>query len=281
MSGYSVIPDKKAPVPPPGPAAQVLQSERLARALPGLRHGFTFALARMDDAALGAELTARLGLGGSPWLLDQPHGAGILDLGAPPYRGAPIPRGPDRVPVTGYDGSMARLGSPNGAAGAGAPTGPTLVIKAADCVTVLAVHSASGAYAALHAGWRGVAAGILPRLLTLWRERGDDLGAVTLAFGPHIRSCCFEVREDCLARFSAADLAGAVETRSGSTTLDLERVLRTQAEAFGISAGRIDALPYCTRCTQVDGAHPFASHRRAQQEGRPAGRNLAYIGPAG
>jgi hypothetical protein len=31
----------------------------------------------------------------------------------------------------------------------------------------------------------------------------------------------------------------------------------------------------------VDGAHPFASHRRAQQEGRPAGRNLAYIGPAG
>jgi copper oxidase (laccase) domain-containing protein len=224
---------------------------------------------------LGAEVGTRLRLGALPWLFDQPHGCEILDLGAPASGGASDSCAPARIPVPGYDGSMARLGFVQGA-----PKGPTLVIKAADCVSVLAVHPESGGYAALHAGWRGVAAGILPRLLSRWRRQGAHLSGVTLAFGPHIRSCCFEVRDDCLARFTAADLAGAVEMRSGGATLDLERVLRTQAAAFGIAAHQIEALPFCTRCHQADGAHPFASYRRAQQEGRPAGRNLAYIGPA-
>jgi len=324
----------------PLPLARTLptvQSQRLASALPSLRHGFTFALPRLDDAGMARELGERLGLGGGPWLFDQPHGVEILDVGAPSARGtvepakpkpgvqewlsrdaAAAPRdalAPTRVPMQGYDGGMARLaaaGRPRQAGRAlargpntaqprgadrsmrgthgpsdGALCGPTLAIKAADCVPVLAVHPEARAYAALHAGWRGVAAGILPRLLSAWRRQGLPLSGVVIALGPHIRCCCFEVRGDCLARFPQSDLGGAVETRDGSTYLSLERVLTAQAGAFGIPPLRIEALPFCTCCYRADGIHPFASYRRAGRERGPAGdaepevlSNLAYIGPA-
>lgn len=88
------------------------------------------------------------------------------------------------------------------------------------------------------------------------------------------------MREDCLARFARGDLEGAVTERNGRIQLSLEQVLRTQAAVFGVREDRIEALPYCTRCHQdAAGAYPFASYRRAQQEGRPAGSNVAFIGP--
>ena len=95
-----------------------------------------------------------------------------------------------------------------------------------------------------------------------------------LALGPHIRSCCYEVRADCLARFSEADLAGAVVRQGDRIHLDLEAVLRTQAARFRLGPERIEASPRCTRChATADGSHPYASHRRTAA----AGSALAHI----
>jgi hypothetical protein len=228
-------------------------------------HGFTAAFGRLDDAGLRADLGRRLGLAaaGAPAvvLLAQPHGAEIADLDGGGWGGA-------EAPLAGVDGATA---------GGGAAR--LLVVKAADCVPVLAVDAARGRYAALHAGWRGAAAGILPNLLRLWGAEGAAPEGVRLALGPHIRDCCFAVQADCLERFQPRHLAGAVRDRDGATFLALEAVLRAQAAEFGIGPERIEALPDCTACARdAAGRHPFASHRRDHRAGRPVGRNLSFIG---
>jgi len=267
-----------------GESVAFLVAENLRSAMPGLRHGFSFCRPRQDDGAMARAIGEALGLdrlapgGGLPWVFAQPHGSEVLDLGSEHARsGDAAPEGlPARLPVPNYDGAMARLA----ACPPGARSAPTLIVKGADCVSVLAVHAGLRAYAALHAGWRGAAAGILPRLLSAWRAQKVDPGGIHLAFGPHIRACCFEVREDCLARFTRGDLEGALTDRNGRIHLNLERVLRTQAAVFGVRDDRIEVLPYCTRCFRDEaGAYPFASYRRAQQEGVQAGRNLGFIGP--
>ena len=247
-------------------------SHALASALPGLRHGFTFGLARMGDAEVAEEVRARTGMPVPlPWVFNQPHGPDIFKVestatgvGAPP-----------EIPVVGYDGGRGEL-----IFSGQSILGPSFVVKSADCVAILAVHPARRAYAALHAGWRGVALGILPRLLSTWQTEFGSLEGLSIALGPHIRSCCFEVKEDCLAQFRSSEVGTALETRDGRMYLGLEQVLRNQARTFGIRADKIDTFSQCTRCYQEGGEYRFASYRRAQQEGRSAGRNLGYIGPA-
>jgi copper oxidase (laccase) domain-containing protein len=248
----------------------LLRSEPLAAAFPELNHGFTFGLPRLDDAGIARETIAYLGGTSRPtWVFAQPHGADILNV----VEGEKIPSSP-KVPVIGFDGGRGWLFRHGMSL-----VGPTFSIKAADCVTVLAVHPQQRAYAALHAGWKGTAAGILPRLLGAWRQEGGTLDDVRIALGPHIRSCCFEVKADCLAQFRREDVDGAIVSRGGATYLDLEWILRRQAASFGVTSDRVDSLPYCTRCYRSGNVHPFASYRRAQAQGERAGRNLAFIGP--
>jgi hypothetical protein len=153
-----------------------------------------------------------------------------------------------------------------------------VAVQAADCVPILAIQARTGACAALHAGWRGTAAGILPRLLERWSYK-EGAGSVHIAIGPSIRGCCYEVREDCLNAFPADDLAQAVEVRGGRSYLDLTRVLRNQARRAGLENGQIEVLHACTYCATTNGAAPFASYRREVQAGKPyLARNAAFIG---
>ncbi|MBI4081597.1 MAG: polyphenol oxidase family protein [Candidatus Lambdaproteobacteria bacterium] len=253
----------------------LLQAGTLAGLLPGLFHGFSGALPRHDDFSRSTQrLAGRLAPGRAmPWPLElgQPHGREILDLdGWRPPEGLAAGDPPPRV--RGVDGARA-----TGAAAC------TLAIKAADCVPVLAVDPERSTYAALHAGWRGVARGILPNLLGQWRDAGSSLARVRLAFGPCIQPCCFEVKSDCLAEFDAGHLRGAIEERGGATYLHLTEVLTRQAAQLGIGWERIELLLYCTSCHRdPSGAHPFASYRRARRAGKDlSGRNAAFIGVLG
>jgi hypothetical protein len=115
-------------------------------------------------------------------------------------------------------------------------------------------------------------------LLERWREQGSRLEQVRLVFGPHIRACCFEVRQDCLERFDPTDLPEARETRSGSTYLSLETVLLSQAQRAGLAARQIETVPLCTDCHRSpQGETVFASYRRSGRAGVAAGRNLSFI----
>jgi hypothetical protein len=231
-------------------------------------HGFTAGLPRGADpdqaqAAiqwLERETGRRVA---SVLLMTQPHGRAIVDVAV--------------FSADAQDTQTLVAPEVDGAEAAG-PITPLLVVKSADCVPILAVDPELNRCAGVHAGWRGVAAGILPHLLQRWRGRGSSLRQVRLAFGPHIRQCCFEVRQDCVDQFQSAHLTDAIAARGESRYLSLETVLRAQAARAGVRAAQIDVLPQCTDCYRAEDGQPaFASYRRSNREGRQAGRNLSFI----
>ncbi len=233
---------------------------------PRLIHGFSGGFPREDDARFAGQVRPWLEreagpLHGALAVMAQPHGREIADLDT-------LAPGPSLVlPLPDVDGACA-----------GGRATPVLLVKSADCVPVLAVDPERGQVAALHAGWRGVAAGILPRLLARWRGQGSSLAQVRLVFGPHIRACCFAVRQDCLAHFAPDDLADAIAQRGEFTYLALETVLRGQARRAALTEDQVESLALCTDCHRSpQGETVFASYRRSGRAGERAGRNVSFI----
>ncbi len=131
------------------------------------------------------------------------------------------------------------------------------LVFVADCLPVLL--TSPGGVAALHAGWRGLASGILGEGVAALREVGGD-GPVHAAIGPGARGCCYETGEEVHARFAAYD------ARVGERNLDLAAVAAAQLAEAGVAAIQDSGL--CTMC------HPelFFSHRRdGGVTGRQAG----------
>jgi hypothetical protein len=128
------------------------------------------------------------------------------------------------------------------------------IVFVADCLPVLL--AADGAVAALHCGWRPLAGGIIDEGVSALRELGG-IGPITAAIGPGARGCCYEVRDEVHAHFTAYD------ARRGQN-LDLAAVARAQLEAHGIEV--LDT-GLCTICDER-----FFSHRRDKGiTGRQAG----------
>lgn len=144
--------------------------------------------------------------------------------------------------------------------------GLAATVVTADCVPVLV--ASPEAVAAVHAGWRGVVAGVVPAALDELRARGGLERAVAW-LGPAIGACCYEVGEEVAARVAAA--AGTDVRRAGERGrphLDLSRAVAAQLAAAGVE--RIVRVEACTRCR----AEWLWSHRR---DGDGCGRNLAMI----
>lgn len=134
-------------------------------------------------------------------------------------------------------------------------------VRVADCVPVLLASSKTGAVAAVHAGWRGVVAGVVGAAFRLAERDGPSGGFDLAAIGPCIGACCFQVGTDV-----AAQLAPFV--RDGRA--DLRAAVRAQLLALGLQNAHIEDVPGCTRCD----AGRFFSYRR---DGDAAGRHLAVI----
>ncbi len=143
----------------------------------------------------------------------------------------------------------------------------------ADCLPVLLYAPDVGGIALLHAGWRGIVAGVVPagvRALT-------DLGAreVYAAFGVGIGPCCYQVEERVAApwRRAVPDGAGLSPDPEapGRFRADLTAAARAQLIAAGVAPARIGPPPGL--CTACDGAR-FFSHRR--DRGR-TGRMMAFL----
>jgi YfiH family protein len=130
-------------------------------------------------------------------------------------------------------------------------TGVGAMVLTADCLPV-ALGSES-AVAMLHAGWRGLAAGVLQSGAVAMRELGGEEEIVAI-IGPAAGVCCYEVGPEIHAIFGAAHRVG--------TRIDLRAIAREQLLAAGVTDVR-DAQA-CTICDER-----FFSHRR---EGERAGR---------
>ncbi len=80
-----------------------------------------------------------------------------------------------------------------------------LVVRAADCVPLLMADRRTGVVAAVHAGWRGTAAGVsVAAIETMGREFGTRPEDVVVAVGPAIGPCCYEVGTDVVDAFASA-----------------------------------------------------------------------------
>ena len=80
-----------------------------------------------------------------------------------------------------------------------------IAVRAADCVPILLADSRSGAVAAVHAGWRGTAAGAAGAAVdALRREFGAAPENLVAAIGPSIGPCCYEVGSSVVDAFAAA-----------------------------------------------------------------------------
>src|SRR5581483_8093866 len=79
--------------------------------------------------------------------------------------------------------------------------GVLLTVRTADCVPVLVYDPGARAVAAIHAGWRGAVAGILPETLAVMGRRfGAEPRRLQVAIGPSVGPCCYEVDAPVLAQ---------------------------------------------------------------------------------
>jgi len=144
-------------------------------ALPGARVLFT-------DRALGDVREAR-GLSALEQLAGRPLARGAQVHGAVVRRVGTLDPGPGEA-----DGQATALG------------GLAVMVQVADCLPVAV--AGPGAVAMLHAGWRGLAGGVLEEGVAALRELAGD-GPLAAVIGPGARGCCYEVGDEVRAAFGA------------------------------------------------------------------------------
>jgi polyphenol oxidase len=197
-----------------------------------------------DAAAAVAEnrrrLRAALCLPAEPSWLQQVHGARVLDLdAAAPGADAPA------------DAALTRR------------TGRVCAVQVADCMPVLFAARDAGAVAAAHAGWRGLAAGVLEATVS---ALGVPPAGLMAWLGPAIGQEHFEVGGEVRAAFAQQPgaEAGFVRNARGRWQCDLRLLVTGRLKALGVQA-----LFGGDLCTYADAAR-FFSYRREQRTGRSA-----------
>ena len=160
-----------------------------------------------------------------------------------------------------------------------------LAVRAADCVPLLLADSEHGVVAAVHAGWRGTAAGAaVAAVEALAREFGSRPDSLIAAIGPAIRPCCYEVGSELVDAFASAgharhlvdrwfSIRGSGPGREGSLVLDVAGSNRDQLVLAGVPETSIFDCGLCT-AMHLD----VLTSYRAEKE--RAGRLAAVIRPS-
>lgn len=197
-------------------------------------------------AALGIEL-------GQLYFLSQVHGVDVVRVFGNETPGEVVLRQGDAVMST-----AAELGC---------------AVRTADCVPILMGDQRSGAACAIHAGWRGVEAAIVPAAIQRLREAVQDEGDLVAAIGPHISTEAFEVSDDVAERLArATDLPDIVDRSRTKPHVDLRRIVRAQLLRCGLTTSAVDDVP---GCTFLDPERYFSFRR----DGAASGRHLHVIVP--
>jgi len=146
-------------------------------------------------------------------------------------------------------------------------------VRIADCVPILLAARRAPVVAAVHAGWRGTAAGAARAAVEAVAALGVPAGDLVAAMGPSIGPCCYQIDERVRTAFLAMtpDAAGwMMEDGPGHWKLDLWRANREQLIEAGVPAEAIFAAALCT----ADHPEVCWSHRR---DGAAAGRMVAAV----
>lgn len=195
-----------------------------------------------DDPSHVAEnrrrFVAESGIGAEPGWLTQVHGTAVRVPGetAPPEADAAITRGP----------------------------GETVAVLTADCLPILLCSDPGDEIAAIHAGWRGLAAGIVAETIARMHTRPERLLAW---LGPAISQPAFEVGDEVREAFTADDPGAGecfLQNERGRWQADLYALARRRLGAAGV--GAVYGGGFCTFTERAR----FFSYRRDGQCGRMA-----------
>ncbi len=218
------------------------------RALCTTRHGgasggiygtFNVGVAVGDDPALVAENRARLRslLPGDPVWLKQVHGTRVVNA--------------DEVhAIVEADACMTRS------------AGTVLAIQAADCMPVLLADRSGSVIAAAHAGWRGLASGVIENAVAAMKIAPAN---VLAWLGPAISGAAYEVGQDVHDAFTGADPTAAtafVAHGHGKYLVDLYTLARQRLARLGVAS--VHGGSYCT----FGDTDRFYSYRREGITGR-------------
>lgn len=241
MSPECIVPDWPAP-----PGVRALVTTRHGGVSAGPYASLNLGRHVGDDPAAVAENRRRLGtlLPAEPVWLQQVHGTGVADAGS--CAGMPE-----------ADAAFARR------------AGVVCAILTADCLPVLLCDGEGTVVAAAHAGWRGLAAGVLEATVA---AMAVEPGRLLAWLGPAIGPAAFEVGEDVRTAFVAGDdgaAAAFTPGRPGKWFADLYALARRRLERAGVA--RVWGGGACTY------AEPgrFYSFRRERDTGRMA--SLVWI----
>lgn len=180
---------------------------------------------------------ATISLSGEPCWLTQVHGASVVQAGhydTPPEADAVVGRKP----------------------------GDVCVVRTADCLPLLFCAADGSEIAAAHAGWRGLAAGVIEATVA---NMSHEPGELRAWLGPAISQRAFEVGDEVREVFMLQDAGAAVcfaANKRGRWQADLYELARRRLRASGVSA--ISGGNFCTFAD----AKRFYSYRRDRDTGR-------------
>jgi polyphenol oxidase len=217
------------------PAPFYDQDGQIAIDLPGAKAVFT-TRSWGDVRETLPQIAQRLGV--EPVLARQVHGATVITVTAS--------TGQHEAPLTEADAIVTTAG------------GVAPMVLAADCVPI--VIAAPRAVAAVHAGWRGLDAGVIAEAAA--RVRTLSGGVLNAVIGPAAGACCYEVGEDLHRRFALHS-----QDFRRRQNLDLKAIARVQLMEAGVA--RVHDPEICTICSGPD---LLFSYRR---DGAATGRQAA------
>ena len=273
------------------------------RALTTLRHGLGASLAPFDRLNLGLysgddqaavvenrrQLEVALALPSAPRWLRQVHGVDVVRFGSardpPPAPAArplslahplgaaagevsnPSPLLPP-LPLAGEgwgEGALVNA-EPEADAAVTSSPGTVLAILTADCLPAVFAARDGSEVAAAHAGWRGLATGMLEATVAAMHAPASD---VVAWLGPCAGPQMYEIGEEVFDTFVSRDARAAsafVATRPGHWKVDLYTLARQRLSDAGIASADIHGGGLCT----ISEPARFFSHRRDQRTGRMA-----------
>jgi len=188
------------------------------------------------------------------YFLSQVHGAVAVTLRGDEDRDDVVEREGDAL--VGTDGRAA------------------VAVRIADCVPILVGDAASGAAVAIHAGWRGLAGGVVEAGIGELSKAGGNPADMVAAIGPHIGAAAFEVSEDVAGTLRDHSPDPDVIDRNWGPRphVDLARIATAKLERLGVPRARIERVGGCT----FSEPEMYFSFRR---DGPKSGRHLAAIVP--
>jgi len=154
--------------------------------------------------------------------------------------------------------------------------GLAIGVSTADCGPILFADAEARVIGAAHAGWKGALTGVLEATVAAMEKLGAARARISAVVGPLIRQANYEVGDEFVDRFTAADMANeqffAPAARPGHAMFDLPGYIRSRLERAEIAG--IEDLGLCTYADEAR----FFSYRRTTHRGEADyGRHINAI----